>query len=83
MATASFQGPRKDFALHTIGWQAFPDLATSIAECEFSRTVSRVVKTADEGRDGFFYGVPDEPLKRGESGRPPFSVSMFQRPVSS
>ncbi len=66
MTAVSFQGPSKDFALHTIGWQAFHDLAISIAESEFSRTVSRVAKNADEGRDGFFYGVPDERLKRGD-----------------
>jgi energy-coupling factor transporter ATP-binding protein EcfA2 len=64
VTAVSFQGPSKDFALHTIGWQAFQDLAVSIAESEFSRTVSRVAKNADEGRDGFFYGVPDERLKR-------------------
>ncbi len=56
------QGGAKDFALHTIGWQAFQDLAASIAEIEYSRPVSRIVKTSDEGRDGFFYGVPGEAL---------------------
>ncbi|EJU10529.1 hypothetical protein LH128_23486, partial [Sphingomonas sp. LH128] len=63
MPAAIFQGPNKDFALHTIGWQAFQDLAVSIAESEYARAVSRVAKSSDEGRDGFFYGVPDEALK--------------------
>jgi energy-coupling factor transporter ATP-binding protein EcfA2 len=54
------QGPNKDFALHTIGWQAFQDLATTIIEVDFGRIVTRVAKTKDQGRDGFFYGVPDE-----------------------
>jgi len=63
---AILQGPAKDFALHTIGWQAFQDLAVSIAESEYGRPVIRVAKSSDEGRDGSFYGVPDEPLKKGD-----------------
>lgn len=51
-----------DFALHTIGWQAFQDLVASIAEVNFARPVTRVAKVADHGRDGSFSGVPDEPL---------------------
>lgn len=66
MISPTLQGPAKDFALHTIGWQAFQDLAASIAESEFGRPVTRVAKSADEGRDGFFYGVPDEPLSKGD-----------------
>lgn len=66
MTGATLQGTAKDFALHTVGWQAFQDLAVSIAESEYVRPVSRVAKTSDEGRDGFFYGVPDEPLKKGD-----------------
>jgi energy-coupling factor transporter ATP-binding protein EcfA2 len=60
------QGPNRDFALHTIGWQTFQDLATTIAEVEFGRPVTRVAKVKDHGRDGSFYGVPDEPLAAGE-----------------
>lgn len=56
------QGPNMDFALHTIGWQAFQDLVASIAEVNFMRPVTRVAKVADHGRDGSFAGVPDEPL---------------------
>ncbi len=56
------QGPNLDFALHTIGWQAFQDLVASIAEVNFARPVTRVAKVADHGRDGSFAGVPDEPL---------------------
>lgn len=56
------QGPNMDFALHTIGWQAFQDLVASIAEVNFARPVTRVAKVADHGRDGSFSGVPDEPL---------------------
>jgi hypothetical protein len=56
------QGSNKDFALHTIGWQAFQDLATTIVEVDLGRIVTRVAKTKDQGRDGFFYGVPDEPV---------------------
>ncbi len=66
MTTSVFQGPNKDFALHTIGWQAFQDLGVSIAESEYKRTVSRVAKQSDEGRDGFFYGLPDTSLVPGD-----------------
>lgn len=66
MTNAILQGPAKDFALHTIGWQAFQDLVVSIAESEYARPVSRVAKTSDEGRDGFFYGLTDEPLRKGD-----------------
>lgn len=61
------QGGNPDFALHTIGWQAFQDLAISIAEVEYARTVHRVAKVADQGRDGFFYGVPDETIAPKDS----------------
>lgn len=67
MTKASVQGPAKDFALHTIGWQAFQDIAASIAEIEYARPVTRLVKTSDEGRDGFFYGVPGEALAAGDA----------------
>ncbi|WP_066802964.1 hypothetical protein [Sphingomonas asaccharolytica] len=56
------QGYDKDFALHTIGWQAFQDLVVTIAEVEFARPVTRVARVKDQGRDGSFYGVPDEPV---------------------
>ena len=61
------QGYDKDFALHTIGWQAFQDLAVTIAEVEFARLVTRVARVKDEGRDGSFYGVPDEPAVAGDT----------------
>lgn len=54
------QGYNKDFALHTVGWQAFQDLAVTVVEVEFDRPVTRIAKVKDQGRDGFFYGVPDE-----------------------
>ncbi len=59
---AEVQGSRKNFQLHTIGWQAFQDLACSVSEVEFDRVVHRIAKTSDQGRDGFFYGLPDKHL---------------------
>lgn len=59
----TLQGPNRDFALHTVGWQAFQDLAVTIVEVDFNRRVHRVAQVKDHGRDGFFYGVPDEVLK--------------------
>lgn len=75
----SLQGPFKDFALHTIGWQAFQDLAASIAESEYSRTVTRIAKTSDEGRDGFFYGVPDELLVAGDKRQTTIQCKHFSK----
>jgi len=63
---AQSQGPNKDFALHTIGWQAFQDLAVSIAEVEYDRPVSRVAKVRDHGRDGWFYGLPESKVKKND-----------------
>src|SRR4051812_17182735 len=63
----NLQGYNKDFALHTIGWQAFQDLAVTVVEVEFSRPVTRIAKVKDQGRDGFFYGVPDEPVVAGDT----------------
>jgi energy-coupling factor transporter ATP-binding protein EcfA2 len=81
MPTASFQGPNKDFALHTIGWQAFQDLAVSVAESEYVRSVSRVAKSSDEGRDGFFYGVPDEAITLGDQRETTLQSKHFSNPM--
>lgn len=63
----SFQGPEVDFALHTIGWKAFQDLACTICEVEFSRPVNRTSKTSDEGRDGSFYGIPEKAISEKDT----------------
>ena len=64
MTAVSFQGPSKDFALHTIGWQAFQDLAVSIAGV--FRILPHRLTRCEERRRGtgrLLYGLPDEPLK--------------------
>lgn len=66
MTHAQSQGPNKDFALHTIGWQAFQDLVVSIAEVEYDRPVIRVAKVHDQGRDGSFYGLPESKLEEND-----------------
>lgn len=83
VSTTTLQGYDKDFALHTIGWQAFQDLAATIAEVEFNRPVTRVARVKDEGRDGSFYGVPDEPASSGDKRETTIqskhSVSLAQK----
>lgn len=76
------QGPQADFALHTIGWQAFQDLATSIAEVEYQRPVIRITKTSDEGRDGFFYGLPDVPPAEGDQRETTIQCKHFSSEVT-
>jgi energy-coupling factor transporter ATP-binding protein EcfA2 len=69
-----------DFALHTIGWQAFQDLVASIAEVDFARPVVRVAKTSDHGRDGSFVGVPDEMLAKNETRESTIQCKHFSSP---
>lgn len=76
------QGPNKDFALHTLGWQAFQDLATTVVEVDFARAVTRIAKVKDQGRDGFFYGVPDEPLIAGDSRETTIQSKHFSAPTT-
>lgn len=76
----SLQGYNKDFALHTIGWQAFQDLAVTVVEVEFSRPVTRIAKVKDQGRDGFFYGVPDEPTIASDARETTIQSKHFAAP---
>lgn len=77
----TLQGPSKDFALHTIGWQAFQDLATTIVEVALHRIVSRVAKIKDQGRDGFFRGVAEEPFASGDKRETTIQSKHFGRPT--
>lgn len=75
------QGPNKDFALHTIGWQAFQDLATTVVEVALGRVVWRIAKVNDQGRDGFFYGVPEEPFASGDKRETTIQSKHFGTPT--
>jgi energy-coupling factor transporter ATP-binding protein EcfA2 len=79
----TLQGPNKDFALHTVGWQAFQDLATTIVEVDFGRQVHRVAPVKDQGRDGFFYGVPDEAVIPGDKRETTIQAKHFVVPTKT
>lgn len=59
------QGAHVDFALHTLGWKAFQDLAIAVAAEVLERPVQAFLPSNDGGRDGAFVGTwagaPDEP----------------------
>jgi hypothetical protein len=46
-----------DFALHTLGWKAFQDLAVAVAAEVLGRPVQVFLSTQDGGRDGAFVGT--------------------------
>lgn len=54
-----------DFALHTLGWKAFQDLAVAVASEVLERPVQTFLPAQDGGRDGAFWGTwpgaPDVP----------------------
>jgi energy-coupling factor transporter ATP-binding protein EcfA2 len=79
----TLQGPHKDFALHTVGWQAFQDLATTIVEVGFGRQVHRVAPVKDQGRDGFFYGVPDETVTPSDKRETTIQAKHFATPTKT
>ncbi len=76
----TLQGPNKDFALHTIGWQAFQDLVTTVVEVAFARMVWRLAKVNDQGRDGFFHGMPEEPFASGDTRETTIQSKHFGTP---
>lgn len=59
------QASEVDFALHTLGWKAFQDLAVAVASEVLERPVQTFLPSKDGGRDGAFCGTwpgsPDEP----------------------
>ena len=59
------QAAETDFALHTLGWKAFQDLAVAVAAEVLKRPVQMFLPSQDGGRDGAFVGTwpgaPDEP----------------------
>lgn len=59
------QATEPDFALHTLGWKAFQDLAVAVAAEVLARPVQVFLPAKDGGRDGAFIGTwsgaPDEP----------------------
>ncbi len=56
-----------NFALHSLGWQAFQDLCVAVAEEALSRPVQTFLPTKDAGRDGAFVGRWDRGPNAGES----------------
>lgn len=46
-----------DFALHTLGWKAFQDLALAVASEVLQRPVQVFLPSRDGGRDGAFVGA--------------------------
>ncbi len=59
------QAAEPDFALHTLGWKAFQDLAVAVAAEVLERPVQVFLPAKDGGRDGAFIGtwpgVSDDP----------------------
>lgn len=59
------QASEVDFALHTLGWKAFQDLAVAVASEVLERPVQTFLPANDGGRDGAFWGTwpgsPDVP----------------------
>lgn len=59
------QASEVDFALHTLGWKAFQDLAVAVASEVLERPVQTFLPSKDGGRDGAFWGTwsgaPDVP----------------------
>jgi hypothetical protein len=51
------QAGEVDFALHTLGWKAFQDLALAIAAEVLHRPVQVFLPSKDGGRDGAFVGT--------------------------
>lgn len=64
-AHPTVQATQVDFALHTLGWKAFQDLAIAIAAEVLGRPVQVFLPAWDGGRDGAFVGTwpgaPDVP----------------------
>lgn len=62
---ATPQGMDVDFALHTLGWKGFQDLAIAVAAEVLERPVQIFLPSKDGGRDGAFVGTwkgaPDVP----------------------
>lgn len=59
------QAREVDFALHTLGWKAFQDLAVAVASEVLERPIQTFLSSKDGGRDGAFWGTwpgaPDVP----------------------
>lgn len=59
------QASEVDFALHTLGWKAFQDLAVAVASEVLERPIQTFLPANDGGRDGAFWGTwpgsPDVP----------------------
>jgi hypothetical protein len=51
------QAPETCFELHTLGWKAFQNLATTIVGEVFGQTVQTFFDSRDGGRDGAFHGT--------------------------
>lgn len=64
-APAMMQASEVDFALHTLGWKAFQDLAVAVSSEVLERPVQTFLPSKDGGRDGAFWGTwpgaPDVP----------------------
>ncbi len=62
---AGAQASEVEFALHTLGWKAFQDLAVAVASEVLKRPVQTFLSSKDGGRDGAFWGTwpgaPDVP----------------------
>lgn len=55
--TPVVQASEVDFALHTLGWKAFQDLAVAVASEVLDRPVQVFLPSKDGGRDGAFLGT--------------------------
>lgn len=57
---AHAEGPWSDLAIHTIGWKAFQDLCSQVAEEVFKRPVQIYREAQDGGQDAVFLAKKDE-----------------------
>ncbi len=58
------QATEVDFALHTLGWKAFQDLAIAVAAEVLGRPVEIFLSARDGGRDGAFLERYELKLRR-------------------
>lgn len=66
------QATHVDFALHTLGWKAFQDLAVAVASEVLGRPVETFLSSNDGGRDGAFVG------RWADGGNAPEAKSTIQ-----
>src|SRR6266516_5098755 len=52
------------FELHTFGWRAFQDLCAAVLREVLGQSVQSFADSNDAGRDGAFYGIWHDPVRR-------------------